>query len=150
MAFELPGDLIFNTQKLADPAGFAGDHGAASWLYLNGEAFASMDGGMSYAQVQAAVAKSANVVSDPPQVLDLDLARQHVAALDDLPRPTLVTCRAGPRASAVAYMYAGLRAGVSADAVIAAAQAAGAPFVAFDDYIAWVRHAIEVLRSEGS
>ena len=40
---------------------------------------------MSYASVQAAVAESANVVSDPPEVLDMDLARQHVAALDDLP-----------------------------------------------------------------
>jgi hypothetical protein len=28
-------------------------------------------------------------VSDPPRALDLDLARQHVDALEHLPRPTL-------------------------------------------------------------
>jgi hypothetical protein len=148
MPFELPRDLVFNTRKLADPAGFARENEAASWLYLNGEEFASMEGGMSYEQVRAAVARAANVISDPPRVLDLALAREHVAALDDLPRPTLVTCRAGPRASAVAYMYAGLRAGADPDEVIAAAKAAGAPFCAFDDYVDWVRHAIETIRGE--
>jgi hypothetical protein len=147
--FELPRDLIFNKLKLADPAGFARENGAASWLYLNGEEFASMEGGMSYAQVQDAVPHSVNVVSDPPRVLDIDLARQHVEALDDLPRPTLVTCRAGPRSSAVAYMYAGLRAGAEPDEVIAEARAAGAPFSAFEDYEEWVKQSIESLRREG-
>src|SRR4051794_41525869 len=97
--FETPTDIRWNTEKIADPAAFAKERQAASWLYLNGEEFASMEGGMSYVQVQAAVEHSANVVSDPPRVLSLDLARAHVAALDRLPRPTLVTCRAGPRAS---------------------------------------------------
>ncbi|MFO0625866.1 MAG: hypothetical protein U0325_09650 [Polyangiales bacterium] len=146
--FALPADLIFNRQKLADPAGFARDHAAASWLYLNGEEFAAMEGGMSFAQVQAAVAHAANVVTDPPRVLDLPLARQHVAALDALPRPTLITCRAGPRASAVAYMYAGLRAGTDAGEVIAIARRDGAPFCAFDDYVQWVQETIETLRRE--
>jgi hypothetical protein len=31
-----------------------------------------MDGGMSYADAQAAVGRSANIVSDPPRVLDMD------------------------------------------------------------------------------
>ena len=74
-----------------------------------------MDGGMSYAQVQAAVPESENIVTDPPRELTIDLARQHMAALDRLPRPTLVTCRAGPRSSALVYLYAGLRAGASAE-----------------------------------
>ena len=56
-----------------------------------------MEGGMSYADVQAAVEESVNIVSDPPVVMDVDLARQHIAALDRLPRPTLVTFRTGPR-----------------------------------------------------
>jgi hypothetical protein len=149
MPFELPNDLSFNTQKIADPAGFAREHSAASWLYLCGQEFASMEGGMSYAQVESAVPRSANVISDPPRVLDLDLARRHVAALDDLPRPTLVTCRQGPRSSAVAYMYAGLRAGAEPDEVLAAAEAAGAPFSKFDDYKAWVAESITTLRREG-
>jgi protein tyrosine phosphatase (PTP) superfamily phosphohydrolase (DUF442 family) len=33
-----------------------------------------------------------------------ELAREHVAALDSLPRATLVTCRAGTRSSAVVYL----------------------------------------------
>jgi SAM-dependent methyltransferase len=146
--FVFPEDLIFNTRAVADPTAFARDNGAASWLYLNGDEFASMEGGMSYADVQRAVPRSANVVTDPPRVLDLALARQHVAALDQLPRPTLVTCRRGPRASAVAYMYAGLKAGAEPDQVIAAARSAGAPFCDSDEYQEWVRQSIATLRSE--
>ncbi len=146
--FELPRDIIFNTERIADPSAFAKERHAASWLYLNGGEFNSMDGGMSYAQVEQAVARSANVITDPPRVLDLDLARQHVAALDDLPRPTLVTCRAGPRASAAAYMYAGLRSGADPKEVIAEAERSGAPFCKFDDYKDWVTQSIEALRRE--
>jgi hypothetical protein len=146
--FELPGDISFNTEKVADPSSFARERRAASWLCLTGEEFAAMEGGMSYAQVEGAVGRSINVVSDPPRVLGLELARQHVAALDELPRPTLVTCRSGPRASAVAYMYSGLRAGAEPDEVLAEAQSRGAPFCKFDDYKAWVRESIETLRRE--
>jgi len=138
VSFEVPNDLSFNRGPIADPAAFARDAGAASWLFLCGEEFASMDGGMSYAQVQAVVPESDNIVSDPPRVLDIDLARQHIAALDRLPRPTLVTCRAGPRSSAVVYLYAGLRAGASPDEVLARADADAAPFVKFDDLRAFV------------
>src|SRR5262249_20648552 len=95
-----------------------------------------------------AVARSANVVSDPPRVLTVELARQHVAALDDLPRPTLVTCRAGPRASAVAYIYSGLRAAADPEEVLAEAEQKGAPFSRFDDYKDWVRESIAALRRE--
>jgi hypothetical protein len=107
-----------NTGLIEDPESFAREASAKSWLYLRGEAFASMEGGMSYADVQAAVDDSVNIVSDPPVVMDMDLARQHVAALDELPRPTLVTCRTGPRSSAVMYLYAGLRAGAPAEEVL--------------------------------
>ena len=93
--FESPTDLTFNRGLIADPEAFARDANAASWLFLCGEEFAATEGGMSYASVQAAVAESANVVSDPPRVLDTDLARQQVAALDELPRPTLVTMSGG-------------------------------------------------------
>ena len=146
--FDLPKDLVFNTAKVADPKAFAEQHHAGGWLYLNGEEFNSMEGGMSYAQVQAAVPKSANVISDPPQTLSVELARRHVKALDELPRPTLVTCRAGPRASAVAYLYAGLKAGAGADEVLSRAKQTGAPFCAFDDYVEWVRMSLTALRSE--
>jgi hypothetical protein len=136
--FALPDDLSFNRGAIADPEAFARDAHAASWLYLCGEEWAAMDGGMSYAQVQAAVPEAENIVSDPPVALDLDLARQHVAALDRLPRPTLVTCRTGPRSSAIAYLYAGLRAGASADQVLAAADEDEAPFTGVEAYRAFV------------
>jgi hypothetical protein len=143
--FEVPADLTFNRGAIADPEAFAHDAGAASWLFLCGEQFAAMDGGMSYSQVQAAVPESENIVSDPPTVLDIDLARQHMAALDRLPRPTLVTCRAGPRSSAVVYLYAGLRAGASADEVLARADADGAPFAGSDDLRAFVAQGLAEL-----
>src|SRR6476660_3622292 len=87
---EILKDLKHNRGLIADPAAYARDANAASWLFLCGEEFATMPGGMSYADVQAAVPESANVISDPPRVLTMDLARKQVAALDELPRPTLV------------------------------------------------------------
>jgi protein tyrosine phosphatase (PTP) superfamily phosphohydrolase (DUF442 family) len=75
----------------------------------------------------------------------MDLAREHVAALDALPRPTLVTCRAGPRSSAVAYLYAGLRSGATAEQVLAQAEADDAPFSHSDDLKAWVVRGLEEL-----
>ena len=103
--------LAHNTALIADPAQFASEHRAASWLYLCAEEFAAMDGGMSYADVEAVVDVSANIVSDPPRILDMDLARRQVAALDNLPRPTLVTCRTGARSSALIFLYEGLDSG---------------------------------------
>ena len=129
---------MHNRGPIPDPEAFAAERDAASWLYLCGEEFASMEGGMSYADVQRAVPVSANVVSDPPTPLDLDLARRQIEALDSLPRPTLVTCRTGPRSSALIYLYAGLRDGASADDVLARAEADDAPWVRSDELRAWV------------
>src|SRR4051795_12186048 len=131
--FEAPTDLSNNRGVIADPEGFARERGAASWLYLCGEEFASMEGGMSYADVERAVPVSANVVSDPPTPLDLELARRQIEALDQLPRPTLVTCRTGPRSSALIYLYARLKSGASADEVLARAEADEAPFAGSEE-----------------
>ncbi len=143
--FETPTDLTHNRGLIADPEAFARERGAASWLYLCGEEFASMDGGMSYADVERSVPASANVVSDPPTPLDLDLARRQIEALDGLPRPTLVTCRTGPRSSALIYLYAGLRAGAPAEDVLARAEADEAPFVQSEELRAWVANGLEQL-----
>jgi hypothetical protein len=143
--FQLPGDLRFNRALIEDPRAFFGESGCASWLFIVGDEFAAMPGGMSYAQVREAAPRTAQVASDPPRVLDLPLARQHVDALDSLPRPTLVSCRTGPRASAVAYMYAGLKAGAAYDDVIAAAERDSAPFCKFPEYRAWLRSCLEAL-----
>ena len=143
--FDGPKGLTFNRGPIADPQAFAREASAASWLFLCGEEFAAMDGGMSYASVQAAVPESANIVSDPPRVLDMDLARRHVEALDTLPRPTLVTCRAGPRSSALVYLYAGLRSGATADEVLARAETDDAPFTHDEGLKAWVTQGLDEL-----
>jgi hypothetical protein len=143
--FETPADLMNNRGLIADPEAFAREKGAASWLFLCGEDFASMEGGMSYADVERAVPVAANVVSDPPVQLDLDLARKQIATLDGLPRPTLVTCRTGPHSSALIYLYAGLRAGASADDVLPRAVADDAAFVQSDELRAWVADGLEQL-----
>jgi hypothetical protein len=138
-------ELAHNTALIEDPGQFARDHRAASWLFLCGEEFAAMDGGMSYADVEAAVDVSANIVSDPPRILDMDLARRQVAALDDLPRPTLVTCRTGARSSALIYLYEGLLSGESAEQVLARAESDGAPFVGSADCRVWVEQGLREL-----
>ena len=133
-----PTDLMHNRGLIADPAAFARDAGAASWLFLCGEEFAATEGGMSYADVEAAVPASANLIADPPRPFDMDVARRGVAALDELPRPTLVTCRTGPRSSALVYLYWGLRSGVAAADVLARADADGAPFAGAEPLRQWV------------
>ena len=143
--FDTPMDLMHNRGLIADPVAFARESGAASWLYLCGEEFASMEGGMSYADVEHAVPVSANVVSDPPTPLDLALARRQIEALEGLPRPTLVTCRTGPRSSALIYLYAGLRTGASAEDVLARADADDAPFARSEELRAWVTDGIAQL-----
>jgi hypothetical protein len=149
-SFEVSADLNFNRGAIADPEAFARDAGAASWLYLCGEEFASMDGGMSYAQVQDAVPESENIVADPPRPFDIDAARELVAAIDRLPRPTLVTCRTGPRSSAAVYLYAGLKAGASADEVLARADADEAPFAGAEPLRALVAQGLEELGHDQS
>jgi hypothetical protein len=145
VSFESPTDLIHNRGLIDDPARFARENDAASWLFLCGDEFAAIDGGMSFASVQAAVPHAENVVSDPPRMMDMDLARRQIAALDSLPRPTLVTCRTGPRSSALVYLYAGLRAGASAEDVLARADADGAPFTRSEDLKAWVAQGLDHL-----
>jgi hypothetical protein len=147
--FSGPTDLTFNRGPVADPAAFAKEAGAASWLYLCGEEFASMEGGMSYAQVQAAVPDSVNLVADPPREFDMEVARRGVEALDQLPRPTLVTCRGGPRSSALVYLYAGLHSDASADEVLARARDDGAPFAEMEPLQQWVRQGLDELTRPG-
>lgn len=143
--FETPANLMNNRGLIADPEAFAREKGAASWLFLCGEEFATMEGGMSYADVERAVPVAANVVSDPPVQLDVKLARKQIEALDGLPRPTLVTCRTGPRSSALIYLYAGLQTGASAEDVLARAEADDAAFVKSDELRAWVADGLEQL-----
>jgi hypothetical protein len=144
-AFETPTDLMNNRGLIADPEAFARENGAASWLFLCGEEFAAAEGGMSYADVERAVPMSANIISDPPVQLTVDLARKQIDVLDGLPRPTLVTCRTGPRSSALIYLYAGLQAGASPEDVLARADADDAAFVKSEELRAWVRDGLEQL-----
>lgn len=75
----------------------------------------------------------------------MDLARRQIAALDELPRPTLVTCRTGPRSSALVYLYTGLKAGASAEEVLARAVADEAPFAGSEELGAWVTQGLSEL-----
>jgi protein tyrosine phosphatase (PTP) superfamily phosphohydrolase (DUF442 family) len=75
----------------------------------------------------------------------MDLARRHVDALDRLPRPTLVTCRTGPRSSALVYLYAGLKADATADEVLARAEADAAPFTSSEELRGWVAQGLAEL-----
>jgi hypothetical protein len=136
--FDGPVGMSFNRGLIDDPSAFAREAGAASWLFLCGPDFAAMPGGISYDDVQQAVPTCANVVSDPPVAMTMELAGQQLAVLDELPRPTLVTCRTGPRSSALVYLRAGLDAGASASDVIARAEADGAPFAQSEELKAWV------------
>ena len=54
-SFAGPVDITFNRGAVTDPQAFARDAGAASWIFLCGDEFAAMDGGLSYAEVQASV-----------------------------------------------------------------------------------------------
>ncbi len=143
--FRLPSDLSFNRGPIADARAFAEDTGVQSWLFMCGEEFAAMDGGMAYAEVQSAVTVSENIVADPPRAFGLEAVQELVEALGRLPRPTAVTCRAGPRSSVVAYVAAGLASGASADAVLSAADRDDAPFTGSEDLRGLVRQAIEEL-----
>ena len=100
---------------------------------------------MSYDEVEDAVVDSRNVISDPPREMTMELARRQLAALDELPRPTLVTCRTGPRSSALIYLYAGLRSGASGDEVLARAEADDAAFVRSDELKTWVMQGLAEL-----
>jgi hypothetical protein len=51
----------------------------------------------------------------------------------------------GPRSSAAAYLYAGLRAGASAEEVLARAEADDAPFAASEELKAWVTQGLTEL-----
>lgn len=146
--FRLPKDLKYNRGLIDDPIAYMQATGAASWLFLVGDEFASMPGGMSYTQVQEASPVSRQIPSDPPRLLDIDLARRHVAALDQMPRPTLISCRTGPRASAAAYIYAGLKAGATPEEVLAAAERESAPFCGSEECKEWVRASLGALRDE--
>jgi hypothetical protein len=146
--FTLPADITYNRGLINDPRAYARERGVQSWLFLVGDEFATLPGGMSWAQVQESVHASARVVSDPPRELTLDLAREHVAALDALPRPTLVSCRTGPRGSAVAYLYAGLQQRATYEDVLGAAERDQAPFCPSAEIKEWLRTSLEALRNE--
>ena len=146
--FALPPDLTYNRGLIDDPHAYALERGVRSWLFLVGDEFAAMPGGLSWSQVQESVHASARVVSDPPRELTLELARQQIAALDTLPRPTLVSCRTGPRGSAVAYLYAGLAQGATYEEVLRAAERDQAPFCGSAEIKEWLRTSLAALRKE--
>ena len=146
--FKLPNDLSYNTGLILNPNLYFSESACESWLCLTGEEFANMENGLSFEQIQAIAPLSSNVISDPPMALSIEIAKQQIKALDSLPRPTLISCRMGPRSSAAAYMYAGLKSDSDVEQVIEAAELDNAPFTKSVELIDWVRSSIETIRSE--
>jgi hypothetical protein len=58
--FELPDDLNYNRGLIQNPTTYFKETGCKSWLFLVGEEFSKMPGGISYHQVQEATADSIN------------------------------------------------------------------------------------------
>ncbi|HEX6711825.1 MAG TPA: hypothetical protein VF066_00520 [Thermoleophilaceae bacterium] len=80
-------------------------------------------------------------------VLEVHAARASVTTVRS-PKtrlPALVTCRKGPRSSALVYLYAGLRDGTAAEDVLRQAEEDGAPFAQSDELKAWVRRGLQEL-----
>src|SRR3954464_15032232 len=73
--FALPDDIAFNRGPIPDPATFARDAHAASWLYLFGEKWAPRDGGFPSAELGAGAPGSEVIVWDAPGPLAVDFAR---------------------------------------------------------------------------
>jgi hypothetical protein len=142
--FESPTDLSFNRGLIEDPEAVAREAGAASWLYLCGEEFASMEGDVVCRRRGGGSGVGQRRVR-PAASMDLDLARRQVAALDRLPRPTLVTCRVGPGSSALRLPVRRPRAGAGPDEVLARARADRAPFVSLDELESWVAQGLREL-----
>jgi hypothetical protein len=59
-----------------------------------------------------------------------------------------VTCRTGPRSSALVYLYEGLDSGESAEQLLARAESDGAPFVRSDECRAWVEQGLRELSED--
>ena len=146
--FEFPDDLRFNREAVSDPEAFARDTGAASWLFLCGDDFAALDWGMSYTQVQASVPESENIVSDPPVALSVEFARRARRGAGSAAATDVGHVSYGARSAAVAYLYAGLRAGASADEVLARADADDAPFAGVDALRDFVRQGLAELATD--
>ena len=83
-------------------------------------------------------------MSDPPRILDMDLARRQLAALGDLPRPTLVTCRTGARSWRWSTCTRGSFRRVVWQ-VLARAESDGAPFVRRAECRVWVEQGLREL-----
>ena len=104
-----------------------------------------MEGGMSYDSVQAAVPESANVTRTPRACSTWSSPAARWRRSTSCPGRRCVTCRKGPRSSALVYLYAGLKAGATAEEVIARAEEDEAPFAASDELKSWVTEGLREL-----
>ena len=143
--FETPTDLMNNRGLIADPEAFAREKGAASWLFLCGEEFASRRAACRtqtssapcpWRRMSSRTRRFSSTSTSPAS-----RSRRSTAC----PGRPLVTCRTGPRSSALIYLYAGLQAGASAEDVFARAEADDAAFVKSDELRAWVADGLEQL-----
>lgn len=122
---------------LASDGGAGGEPAYRSVLFLRGAAEAGPTAADRSSQaVEAGVEFEA--VPLAPAAADAATADAVVAALDRLPQPVLIECASGTRAGAVASLWRGRRGGLTADAVVAEAQASGLGWVNVPPLKAWV------------
>ncbi|GAB0491606.1 hypothetical protein MMPV_002860 [Pyropia vietnamensis] len=114
-----------------------GEPAYRSVLFLRGTAEAGPTAADRAAQA-AAAGMGFEAVPLAPASADAATATAVVAALDRLPPPVLIECASGTRAGAVASLWRGRREGLTADAVVARAEASGLGWVNVPPLKAWV------------
>lgn len=81
-------------------------------------------------------------ISVEVDALSLPLADSLCRSLDDLPRPTLVSCMSGSRATAVSRMYLARSRGVGAEEVISVAEKKNEPWAKNAKLVAWIKECL--------
>lgn len=122
-------------------SGLAGDGDEPTYrsvLFLRGAAEAGPTAADRSAQAAAAGVEF-EAVPLAPAAANAATAAAVVAALDRLPPPVLIECASGTRAGAVASLWRGRRGGLTADEVVAEAEASGLGWVNVPPLKAWVK-----------
>ena len=94
--------------------------------------------------------ESENIVADPPEPFDMNAARTILAAIDRLPRPTLVTCRGrttAPRRPCTSTPGSAVGS-IRPTRCSRKPTPTGAPFAGTDAYRDFVTQGLEELRAE--
>eukprot|EP00518_Triparma_eleuthera_P007455 CAMPEP_0182469546 /NCGR_PEP_ID=MMETSP1319-20130603/17250_1 /TAXON_ID=172717 /ORGANISM="Bolidomonas pacifica, Strain RCC208" /LENGTH=757 /DNA_ID=CAMNT_0024669863 /DNA_START=121 /DNA_END=2394 /DNA_ORIENTATION=- len=119
---------------------------AKSWLSLvPQDKYAPTDGSdpTDPVSLSPSIAKGGiSFISVEADALSLSLADSLCRCLDDLPRPTLVSCMSGARATAVSRMYLARRRGVRAEEVLSTAEEKKEAWVRNAKLVTWMKECL--------